>query len=341
MRKLRVLLLLHEDLVPPETMDGCSDAEIAKWKTEFDVAATLRDLGHEVEIVGVVSDLALIRRAIERFRPHIAFNLLEEFHGEAVYDHAVVSYLELMRLPYTGCNARGLLIAHDKALSKQILTYHRVPVPRFAVFSMGRRVRPPRDIGYPLFVKSLTEDASLGISQNSIVTSDRGLQERVAYIHETVGTDAIAEQYIEGRELYVGVTGNHRLETFPIWEMIFSKLPPGVARIATERVKWDEKYQKRIGLRTHAARDIAPEVEASIIRTCRRTYHDLGLSGYARIDLRLADDGRAYVIEANPNPNLSYGEDLAESAEHMGIQYDELIQRILNLGLRYRAQWKT
>lgn len=340
MRKLRVLVLMHEDLIPPNTLEGYTDKQIAEWKTEYDVMVGLEALGHEVKCCGLSSDLGVLRQAIEDFNPHIAFNVLEEFHGIALYDQHVISYLELLRRPYTGCNPRGLMLAHDKALSKQLLTFHRVPTPRFAVFPIGRRIKKPAKLQYPLIIKSLTEHASLGISQASVVYNDEKLAERVAFIHTNVGSDAIAEEYIDGRELYVGVLGNERLETLPIWEMNFNNLPDDAPRIATAKIKWDESYQERIGLETNVAKDLPEGAAEHILRVCKRAYRLLGISGYARMDLRLTPEGKAYLIEANPNPNLSYGEDFAESAEHAGISFEELLHRILNLGLRYKAHWR-
>ena len=211
MKRLRVLVLLHPDLMPPDSLKGHSEQEINVWKTEYDVVSTLRASGHEVRPLGVKNELAPIRDEIESWKPHVVFNLLEEFHGEAVYDQNVASYLELLRVPYTGCNPRGLMLARGKDLSKKLVHYHRVPVPAFAVFPMRRKVRRPARLGLPLIVKSLSEDASMGIAQASVVDSDEKLAERVTFIHERIGTAAIAEQYIEGRELYVGVLGNDRL----------------------------------------------------------------------------------------------------------------------------------
>ena len=341
MRKLRVLVLVHEDLVPPDDLDGHSDKEIDAWKTEYDVVSCLRDMGHDAQPLGVLSDLAVIRRAIDEFKPHVAFNMLEEFHGVALYDQHVVSYLELIRQPYTGCNPRGLTLAHDKALSKKVLAYHRVPHPHFKVFPVGRtKVRKPARLDFPLLVKSLTEEASLGIAQASLVHNDDKLKERVEFIHEKIGMDAIAEHYIDGRELYVGVIGNQRLQTLPIWELQFTNLPEGTQPIATAKVKWDEKYQKQIGVKTGPATDLPNGVADRILRLCKRAYRDLDLTGYARMDLRLSPAGSFYLIEANPNPQLAYDEELAESAAHAGIKYEDLLQRILNLGLSYRAQWR-
>jgi len=341
MKKFRVLVLMHEDLVPPRSLEGYTDKEILEWKVEFDVLEGLRELGHEVRPLGVRSDLGVVQTAIEEWKPHIAFNLLEEFHGVAVYDHHVVSYLELMRQPYTGCNPRGLLIAHDKALSKKILTFHRIPTPKFGVYPIGRKVKRPKRLEFPLVVKSATEHASLGISQASVVHNDEKLRERVDFIHSQVMTDAIVEHYVEGRELYVGVIGNQRLQTFPIWEFVFTNPRENVPLIATEKAKWDPEFQQRRGVETHAAENLSPEIEQAIAKLCKRVYRALDLSGYARMDLRLTPEGRVYVLEANPNPNLEYGEDFAESAEKVGISYDVLLQRIISLGRRFQAPWKA
>lgn len=340
MKKLRIAVLVHSSLIPPDDADGLSDKEMAEFKCEFDVIATLKEMGHQVKLIGLYDDLGPLREAIIDWKPEISFILLEEFHGVAAYDQAIVAYLELMRQPYTGCNPRGLMLSRDKALAKKILTHARIPTPKFAVYVKGQAVKRPKQLKYPLFVKSVVEDASLGISQSSIVNSDAELVERVKFVHDKVGTDAIAEQYIEGRELYVGVIGNERLKTFPIWEMVFKNLPEGTAPIATRKVKWDEEYQKKIGITTEAARDLPDPLTAKISAVCKRVFRALNMSGFARIDLRLTEDGRVYVLEANANPNLSYGEDFAESAEHGGISYEELLTRILALGLKYDYPWR-
>jgi len=339
MSKLRVLVLVREGHVPPKSLEGITEEEMIPWQAEFDVCETLRGLGHEVYPLGVYDDLAPIRVALRDFKPDITFMLLEEFHGVVTYDFAVISYLELMQQPYTGCNPRGLLLSKDKPLSKKVLTYHRIPTPRFTVFPIGRTVHRPKKLSFPLFVKSVVEDASYGISQASIVHNDQALAERVRFVHEITQDDAIAEQYIEGRELYVGVLGNTRLKTFPAWEMSFGKMPEDVARIATSRVKWDRKYQEKHDITTHAAKDLDEATQERVSRLCKRVYRALSMSGYGRMDLRMTDSGEIYVIEANANPNIEYGEDLAESAASIGMAYDTLLQRILNLGLSYKAAW--
>jgi D-alanine-D-alanine ligase len=334
MKKLRVLALVDDSLVPPEDTEGL-DTLTVPWKTEFDVIETLREEGHEVRVLGIGSELVPIRRAIEELRPHIAFNMIEAFDNVATFDHNVVAYLELLRLRYTGCNSRGLVLARDKSISKKILHYHRIGVAAFEVFARGRRVRRPHRLHFPLIVKSLTLDASLGISQASVVEDDERLVERVRFIHESLETDALVEEYIEGRELYVGLLGNHRLQVLPVWELDLSGMPEEARRIATERLKWSLTYQKKHRIMSGPAENLPPDVLKNITSVCKRVYRNLELSGYARIDLRLREDGRVFVMEANPNPQLAYGEDFAESAEKAGIGYGSLLERIMALGLRW------
>ena len=308
-----------------------------EWKTEYDVLTTLGELGHDAKPLGVSDDLGVIRQTLLDWKPHITFNLMEEFHGVAVFDAHVVSYLELMKQPYTGCNPRGLMLAHDKALSKKILSFHRIATPKFIVYPRGRLIRPPSRLAYPLLVKSVTEEASLGISTKSLVDNDQQLRERVEHVHEEVNPDALVEEYIKGREFYVGVIGNQRLQTLPVWELVFKNLPDDAPNIATAKVKWDFETQKRLGIETHQAQDLDDAECQRIAKLCKRVYRALSLRGYARMDLRRNESGQVYVLEANPNPNLSYGEDLAESAHAVGIDYGQLLQKIINLGLRYKG----
>jgi len=340
MKKLRVLVLMHEDLVPPASVEGLSEKQLQPFRTEAHVIGGLQGLGHEILKIGVHDDLRPLREAIESFKPHVTFNVLEEFHGVTMYGQAVISFIELLRAPYTGSNPRGLMLAHDKVLTKKILSYHRLPIPRFAVFPVGRKASLVRKLGLPLLVKSTFESASLGISQASIVRSEEKLAERVAFMHATFGTDVMAEEYIEGRELYLGVVGNARLMTFPLWEMSFTEWDPDVPRIATAKVKWDTEFQRRHGIVTAAARDLPAGVEREIERVTKLAYRALGLSGYARADWRLAPDGKVHLLEINANPDLAIDEDFALSAKAAGLDYQVLLQRILNLGLAYRPAWK-
>ncbi len=336
----RVLVLVGQGARPPRSLEGLTDAQVSEWKMEYDVLAALEGLGYEPRTVEVSYDLNRIREAVEEHKPHIVFNMLEDFHGHVVFDQNVVAYLELLRVPYTGCNPRGLVLSRDKALTKKICAYHRIPTPRFQVCLRGRSVRRlKKGLEFPLIVKSLREDASVGIAQASIVHDIEQLQKRAAFIHETVGDDAIAEEYIEGRELYLGVLGNLRLDTFPLWELNLDDLPEGAPRIATERIKWNLEYQKKYKILSGPAKDVSADLLLRVARMSKRVFRLLSLSGYARLDWRMRPDGRLYLLEANANPDLSSDEDYALSAEAHGLSYGALIQRILNLGIRYHATW--
>ncbi len=340
MRKRRVLLMTHKTLVPPDDISGFRESEIDDFRTEYDVLHTLRRSGAEVRVIGVGDQLTELRDTIADFQPHVVFNLLDEFSGIISYDHYVVAYLELLQQRYTGCNPRGMMLSRDKVLTKRVLATHRVATPAFRLFPFGRRYREPSRLTFPLFVKSATEDASLGISQASIVEDPKSLRERVEFVHEQVQSDALVEEYIEGREIYVGVLGNSRLTTLPAWEMDFGTLTDGQARIATRKAKWDRRYQAKHGIKTGKALELTDEQRETLSRLAKRTYRALYMSGFARMDFRVRNDGRVYLLEANCNPNLSKGEDLADSAKAAGMSYTALVRRIVQLGLDYMPEWR-
>lgn len=332
----RILVLTHQTFELPTTLKGMSDKEIAPWKTEYDVVVALQDLGHDWRVLGGFDEVSEMRRVLFDWKPAIVFNLLEEFRGEGIYVPFILGYLQLVRQPFTGCDPSALIVADDKVLTKQILRYHRIPVPDFVRFRRGRVVKRPGRLTFPLIVKSASEHGSVGIAQASIVTTDEKLRERVDFVHDQIGTDAIAERYIDGRELYVAMIGNIRLQTFPVWELKFENLAQNAPRIATEKVKWDLDYQVKRGIVTEAATDLPSDVVDRMTRISKRVYRILGLTGYARMDFRLTGDGRVYLLEPNPNPDLSRDEDFALAAQAAGIEYEPLIQRIINLGLRYQ-----
>jgi len=342
MSKLRVLMLTHTNLIPPDDIKDMDDPRLNDCRSEYDVKNSLLHLGHEVNIVGIEDDITPIRQAIEDWKPHIAFNMMEAFANDGALDYYIVSYLDMVGLPYTGCNPRGMLLARDKSLSKKLLSFHRVRVPKFVVFPRGRKgstkkadARP-----YPMIVKSTVEQGSVGIAQASYVNSPEELIERVEQLFAIAEGDAIAEQYIEGRELYVAVLGNTRLQVLPIRELVFDKIDEGMHRIATYSVKWNEKYRERWGIDYQFARNLPAGMAEKINNLAKRVYRILDLNSYARLDLRLTEDGRLFVLEANPNAAISTEDDVAFSAERAGIMYDALIQKILNLGLRYRREMR-
>ena len=333
-RKLRVIMLADEKLLPTGSLDDFSEKQRELRKTEFDVRDAIEELGHEVFAIGVSDDLSTIRGAIDAHKPHIAFNLVEEFGGIGQFDQHVVSYLELRKQAYTGCNPRGLTLARDKALTKKILTYQGIKVPEFAIFPKRHPLKRPETLGFPLFVKSLTEEGSAGISSASIVHDDEKLRERVEFIHRTTKSTALAEQFIEGREIYIGVMGNDRLTVLPAWEFTRTKNDDDKPLIATDRAKWDPEYQRQMGLKTGPA-PLSKKMQTRLANLSKEIYRALGLSGYARLDYRVTDAGDAYLLEANPNPQIAKDEDFAKSALHVGISYPELIEQLIQLGMKY------
>jgi D-alanine-D-alanine ligase len=332
-RKLKVLALF--DAVAPTTLDQDLSAELKTddWKTEANVLEALRSLGHAVEHLAIFDDLDLLRQKLQSFEPDVIFNLADQFKNNRAFDQNIVSFLEMQGLPFTGCGSTGLTLCKHKGISKKILGYHRIRVPDFVTVARGKRFARPKRLKFPILVKPLKEEASLGISQASFVESDEQFKERVQYIHEKLDCDVIAEEYIEGRELYVSTLGNHRLQVFPIRELVFREVPPDEPKIATYRAKWDEEYRKRWGLQNQFAEGLEPALIADIEQTCKRIYHLLTIDGYARLDLRVTANNEVYFIEANPNPILAQDEDFAQSAMKAGVAYPYLIDRIVRIAL--------
>jgi D-alanine-D-alanine ligase len=338
---MRVLVVLHPSLMPPDSLEGQAQKDIEQWRTEFDVIQTLRAAGHDVRALPVLDSITELRSAIAEWQPDVVFNLLEEFDGIVSYDQHVIAFLEMLRQPYTGCNPRGLLLSRDKALCKQVFAFHRIPSPQFAVFRRGQRITLPRKLRYPLFVKSSTDDASLGIAQASVVEDAARLKERIGFVLEQQKSDVLVEEYIEGRELYVGMLGNVRLTRFPVWELNFGSMHMSGSAIATRKVKWDPDYRAKYGIDSAPAKDLPAGAEAQLDRLSRRIYRSLGLTGYARMDFRMRPDGSIFALEANANPHLAQNEDFALAAAAAGRGYQALLDSIVKLGLTYPAQWRV
>jgi D-alanine-D-alanine ligase len=299
-------------------------------EAEYEVAEALIENGHDVFLIGFHDNLPRLLNLLEEFDPDLVFNSCESFMGKPRYDYAVTAILEMKGYRYTGSPPEALLLARDKAKSKKILSYHDIRVPRFKAYGIGQEIEPPSDIDFPLIVKPTHEDASVGIAQSSVVSDFESLRERIAFIHRTLHQPAIAEELIEGRELYVGVIGNRRLQVLPIVEMTFDKIPAPEKRIATHSAKWDLEYRNRWGIKNIFARRIGKKALEEINRAAEIAYRELELRDYARVDVRLTKDQKVYVLEVNPNPYISFGEDMANAAERVGMDYYEFIERIVD-----------
>jgi D-alanine-D-alanine ligase len=332
-KKLKVLALF--DAVRPTTLDQDLSPELktADWKTEAGVLAALTELGYPNEHLAIFDDLDLLRQKLQTFSPDVIFNLADQFRNNRAFDQHIVSFLAMSGIPFTGCGPTGLTLCKHKGISKKILSYHRIHTADFVIIPRGKRIVRPKRLKFPILVKPLKEEASYGISQASFVEADEQFHERVGFIHEKFDNDVIAEEYIEGRELYVSIIGNHRLQVFPIRELVFREVPPDEPKIATYKAKWDEAYRERWGLENRFAEDLEPAVVRHIESVCKRIYRLLTIDGYARLDLRLNARNEVWFIEANPNPILAPDEDFAQSALKAGLTYPQLVDRIARLGL--------
>jgi D-alanine-D-alanine ligase len=333
-KKLKVLALF--DAIRPTTIDQDLSKEMktADWKTEANVMAALGALGHTTEQLAIFDNLDLLRQKLESFAPDVLFNLVDQFKNNRAFDQNIVSLFEMQGVPFTGCGATGLTLCKHKAISKKILSYHRIHVPNFVVIPRGQRTARPKWLKFPILVKPLKEEASFGISQASFVETDEQFRERAAFIHEKHLEDVIAEEYIAGREFYVSLMGNLRLTVFPIRELVFGEVPPKEPKIATYSAKWNEEYRKRWGLQNQFAEKLDSALVDRIEGTCKRIYRLLTIDGYARIDLRVTAANEVYFIEANPNPILAEDEDFAQSAAKAGLPYPQLIDRIIRDGIK-------
>ncbi len=331
--KLKILALF--DAIAPTTLDQDLSAELKTedWKTEANVLGALEELGYRSGHLAIFDNLDLLRQKLQCFEPDVIFNLADQFKNNRAFDQNIVSFLEMHGVPFTGCGSTGLTLCKHKGISKKILGYHRIHTPDFVTIARGKRIARPRPLKLPILVKPLKEEASYGIAQASFVETDEQFKERVQFIHEKHDGDVIAEEYIEGRELYVSILGNHRLQAFPIRELVFREVPPDEPKIATYRAKWDEEYRQRWGLQNRFAEGLDPALVKRIEQTCKRIYRLLTIDGYARLDLRLTPNNEVYFIEANPNPILAQDEDFAQSALKANVRYPQLIDRIVRLAL--------
>ena len=325
-KKLRITAIVEEanTLKADPQFEGNPKAP----SMEHDVLRALRQLGHEVTVLPVYDSIEPLVEGVEKNPPDLVFNLAEQFANDRRHDKNLAGLLEMMDIPFTGTGSVGLMLCRDKAMCKQLLATWNLSVPGFRVFPVAQRVfKLPRGLKFPLVVKPAYGDGSEGISNASLVKDGEELKERVGMIHERFSQDAIAEEYVEGREIYVGVLGNRRLSVLPPYEIRFGKPEEGPV-LATYRVKWNKQYREKWNIEFGFA-DVDAKIWRSLADTCRRAYRILQLCDYARMDLRVTPEGKVYLLEANPNPDITQGEEMAEAARKVGISYNGFIQRII------------
>lgn len=313
---------------PPRDPDYVEELK-APNAPEFEVTVALRALGHDARLLGFQNDVTTIISGLRAQEPELVFNAVESFGGDFRKDAHVAALLELLGYPYTGSGPEGLMLGRDKSQSKKVLAYHEVRVPAFKVFRRRTRARKPAPVRFPLIVKPLDEDGSYAIAQASVAQNESELRERLAYIHGKLDHDAIVEEHIVGRELYVGLVGNARPRVLPVIEMKFTNPAPDQWKIATHKAKWDDEYRRRRGIVNEPARDLDAAVVERLQNAARAAYRTLHIRDYGRADFRMKEDGSVYLIEMNPNPFLSQGDDFANAAKEAGIEFNKLIETII------------
>lgn len=303
----------------------------AEPEMEYQVAQALVKNGHEVLLIGVHDDVRDMSARLGEWKPDLVFNATEAFLENSNLDYLVPALLEAEGYRYTGAPPLALLVTRNKSMSKKVLAFHGIKVPQFRSYRVGESPNGDDGLRFPLIIKPLQSDASEGISQASIVHDATSFAERVAWVHERFAQPAIAEEYIEGRELYATMIGNgDKVEILPIVEMVFAEGSRPEDRIATQSAKWNYGYRARRGIKNVFARRLPKLAKEQLEATCNTSYRALWLRDYARIDVRLAPDGEVWFIEANANPYISYGHDSAEAAHKGGLRYDAFIQRIVD-----------
>ena len=321
MDELKVSVLFWEDRDPA----GTEHDEVVDQ-----VAAALTDGGHKVSLIGISSDLRELLDKLDEQRPQLVFNLCERFCDNDLFDMHVITLLEMLGQPFTGTGPLGTALRQDKAITKKLLKFHDVPYPNSITFDKNDIEFAGR-MRFPLFVKPLTGDASMGIDDSSLVTEYSKLVERINFIQTQLNLPALVEEYIEGREFYVSILGNSPVEVLPVMELDFSKLPGGLPKIYGSDAKSDESSVQYNSVNAIVATELSPEIRARIANVGREAAYALKVRDYARVDIRLTDDGRPVVLEVNANPYLEHTSAFALAALQAGMGYTTLINHIAEI----------
>jgi D-alanine-D-alanine ligase len=329
------IVVLYDRWEEPDSGSPAEKAPLTrtldKKEVEEEVAEALGRLGHEATL-HVLDGSTKSLHAVARLDCDLVFNLAESFAGNDTADHCIAAYLELIDKRFTGSGSHGLLYAQDKGVAKKILEFHGIQTPVFARSYRGR-LDFSHDLEFPVIVKPAREDGSIGIEFNAVVSSIRELMERIDWLHANFDSPVLIEEYVEGREMYVGVIGNDMPTALPVVELDLSKLPEGRPRIAGAEVKWGKGTRAYKDTKSVVAEDLPEETAAHLQQTAVAVFQALDLRDYARIDMRLRPDGRVAVIEANPNPWLASKAEFAIAARKSGRTYSQLIEEIVDLAL--------
>jgi len=331
---MKILLLF--DVARPVSAEIAYTAEMFLGEdkpAEANIFTGLQKLGHEVNAMAVYDNAGDIIERIRSFSPAVVFNQCESFRDDRALEPNIPALLELMKVPYTGSGVDGLLLCKDKALAREVLSHHRVRVPRFVVSHLKSPLRRLQRFGYPAFVKPVGQESSDGIAKASFVRDEKEAIDRLRFLHQKFNSDAMIEEYIDGRELYVSVLGNRRRAVFPPREIFFGLVPDDEPKFATSHAKWNDAYRKKWGIDNGPAAALSEYTKKDLRKMARNVYGWLRIRGFGRIDFRLSSRNELFVIEANPNPSLAAEDDFAQSAIAAGLTYDALLQEIVNAAL--------
>lgn len=331
MKSLKILLLFDLSFkIDPKNYNHYWNTP--DWKTEKDVKNALLKLGHQVLPFGIHDDIEPFIKIVKDQKPDLVFNMSEAFSGQRNFEPNLTALMQLVGVPFTGAGPMSLQLCKDKGLTKIILDYHEIKTPQFVIAKKGRAITSLKNFSFPAFIKPLQLESSEGISQSSFVTNEKDAFARVKFIHDSLNTDAIIEEFIDGREVYVSILGNEKLQVFPPRELFFKEIPDHEPKFATYRSKWDQTYRKKWGIDTDWAKDFSEPMQKKLNDVCKKIYRLLEIQGFGRIDLRIRQDD-IYFIEANPNPSIAKKEDYALSASKAGVKYEDLIAKIVSLSL--------
>ena len=327
----KIVLLFDMSAPPPQDHEYSAFLKDDAWESEKAIIKALQNLGHEAIPLGVFDDVKRLISDLETLKPDLVFNLTEGFKNRRDYEPHIPSLLEMLGIPYTGARPLGLSLCQDKVLSKKILAHHHIKVPKWVTSRLNRPLRGLKTFNYPAFVKPISEEGSEGIARDSFVENEKDCLDRVQFLHERFKSDVVVEEFIAGREFYVSVFGFRRPQVFPIRELCFREFPEDLPKFATFKTKWDEAYRKKWGIRNEFAKNLTPAQVEEINEMTKRAFDFLHLYGCARFDLRVSESGEIFLLEANPNPSLSPWDDFAHSASKAGIEYDALVEKIVEL----------
>lgn len=331
MKSLKIVLLF--DLSMNMTASDCAAYwNEPDWKPEKDIKTALMNLGHHVIPFGIYDDITGLIDLIQKQKVDLVFNMSEAFLNKRELQPQLIALLELLNIPFTGAHSECLQICKSKGLTKMILNHHHILTPQFEIVKKNMAKPTLKDFRFPGFVKPLDLEASEGISLSSYVQNEKEALARIEFIHNNLNADAILEEFIDGREMYVGVIGNEQVTAFAPRELFFKDMDERTPKFATYRSKWDQKYRKKWGIDSGWAKDLSEFTEKKLLDVSKKIYRLLQIQGYGRIDFRVKNN-QIYFIEANPNPSIAKKEDFALSAAKSGINYDQLIEKIVKLAL--------